>query len=291
MIRVLIALSFLLFCTSCASRFPAPTTEPHTNALDTASGKQLFQKTFHAHGGAQLDALQDVNVSLSGEWKWLIRRIQPLVTDYGYRIDSQERLFPGDRIYAAQYKGPDGTKSVFRSPTTTQVFYNGEETIEPEVISSSSLTADAFHLFLLGPLALEAWSENFQRLSDDRLGRELYYRVYLQRTPGFGLSASDEVVLWIDKKTQLTKLVQITLEGHESTRGAHVEVEYLDYIEHGGYWFPSKFYERVNAPIAIDAHEWHLTGLDINRGYSVEALIGNQFRDEAAADAIRLPDN
>ena len=69
-------------------------------------------------------------------------------------------------------------------------------------------------------------------------------------------------------------MIQITLEGHDTTKGAHVEVEYLNYTKVDGYVFPREFFERVNAPIAIDTHAWHLTGLDINRDYGLENLNG-----------------
>ena len=156
---------------------------------------------------------------------------------------------------------------------------------EPAVLSSTALTGDSFHLFLLGPLALAQWQDDFKRISDANLNGVLHNRLYLERVPGFGFSDSDEVVLWIDPNTSLTKMVQITLEGHDTTKGAHVEVEYLDYIKVGSYVFPSDFFERVNAPIAIDAHSWRLTGLDINRNYNVEDINGVELSGNAAAVA------
>jgi len=235
---------------------------------------QIFQRTFNVHGGASIEQLNDVNLSISGEWKTLIRRIQPLVTDYKYRIDSQERLFMNNGGYIALYNGPGGSKKVVRTTDSLAVYYNGEQSTDPEVLSSTALTADAFRLFLLGPLALQAWQDQFTRLTDITFQGEQHYRLHLNLKPGFGYSEQDQVVLWVNAESGRTKMIQITLEGHSTTKGAHVEVEYLGYTQKGDYLFPSDFFERVNAPISINAHAWHLTGLDINRGLALEEYQG-----------------
>ncbi len=277
----------LLLLSACATTFPRPEVES-PSAEAKASGGQLFSRTFVAHGGANIEQLANVNVGITGKWKQLIRRIQPLVTDFKYRVDSQERLIISPPVYASQYQGPAGRKSVFRSADEVTVHYNGELSSDAQVLSSTALTADAFHLFLLGPLNLEKWRDQFVLLPQKKLNGTLHERIYLQREPGFGLSNVDEIVLWIDPETDLTTLVQITLEGHASTQGAHVEVEYLDYTTLQDFVFPSRFFERVNAPIAIDAHAWQLTGIDINRDYASDDLKGAQYLGEAAKPALPL---
>lgn len=276
---VLFVLSLVLL-TGCASKFPTPSNAPFLSH-DDAAGSKLFTQTLHAHGGQHLHALNDVSVGITGKWKRLIRCIQPLVTDFTYRVDSQERLFPKEGVYAAHYSGPAGNKSVFRQPGEIAVHYNDEPSLEPDVLSSTALTADAFHLFLLGPLALEKWRDQFQRIADKSLNGKLYQRLYLKRSPGFGYASADEVVLWVDPESRLTKMIQITLLGHETTKAAHVEVEYLAYKKIGEYTFATEFFERVNAPIAIDAHVWRLTGLQINSGYSISDLRTPGFTGEA----------
>lgn len=287
MLKAALTLVFLLILGGCASNFPKPNELPVQGEAEL-NATELFNKSFVAHGGEHLDELRNVNVGIDGKWKKLIRRIQPLVTDFNYRVKSQERLLPQARVYAAHYQGPGGRKTVFRKPDEIKVWYNGKASQSPEVLSSSALTGDSFHLFLLGPLALEKWRDGFQRLSNIEYQNKTYYRLYLQRFPGFGYSERDEMVLWIDQTSFLTKMVQITLEGHETTKGAHVEVEYLDYLKRGNYTFPSQFFERVNAPIAIDAHGWQLTGLDINRDYSIEDISGVELRGNAADDAAAI---
>ena len=148
-----------------------------------------------------------MNLSISGQWKRLIKRIQPLVTDFNYRVDSQEHLFPNDGGYGALYNGPSGTKKVVRTPDSLEVYYNGEPSSDPEVLSSTALTADAFHLFLLGPLALNKWQADFTRLTDITYKDKSYHRLHLYQKPGFGYSKEDQVVLWVDTDTSLTKMI------------------------------------------------------------------------------------
>lgn len=267
--KLLIILVSVLVLTGCASNFPDPSVDLPKNNQPTAS--QIFDRTFNVHGGEKLDQLNDVNLSISGQWKRLITRIQPLVTDFTYRVDSQERLFPSSGGYVALYNGPSGTKKVVRTPQSLEVYYNQQQSDDTDVLSSTALTADAFHLFLLGPLALQKWQDGFTRLTDISYEGNDYHRLHLNRSPGFGYAEQDQVVIWVDTNTGRTKMIQITLEGHSTTKGAHVEVEFLDYIQLDDYLFPSKFFERVNAPIAIDAHAWHLTGLDINRGNTIDS--------------------
>ena len=273
-----------LMLSACASKFPTPENSVYTPTNDALSGNDIFRQSFNAHGGKSLDRLRNLNVSLTGKWKQLIRRIQPLVTDFRYRVDSQERVLPNKAIYAAEYSGPAGTKSVYRTPNTIAVRYNSEPSNDTEVLSSTALTADSFHLFLLGPLALQQWQNQVTRLSDKTMNGVLHWRIHLERTPGLGLSKRDDVVLWVHPQSKLTSRVQITLEGHESTKGAHVETDFLAYTRVQDYIFPSQFFERVKAPIAIDAHAWQLTGIDINRNYDRKD-IANGLKNEALAPA------
>jgi len=47
-------------------------------------------------------------------------------------------------------------------------------------------------------------------------------------------------------------------------------------------------YEEVVHPLRLPAHDWYVTGLDVNRGYEVSALQGAQFSGLAAAPAAAL---
>ena len=287
LLRLMLVSSFI-FIYGCASQFPNPDNAAFVGGEDALDGKQLFEKTFIAHGGEAIDELNDVNVAISGRWERLIKKIQPLVTDFRFRVDSEERILPKEFTYASLYTGPAGNKKVVKTPEYLRVYYNEVRSTDPEVISSTALTADAFPMFLLGPLALHRWSDKFIRLEDVSDGGKAYYRIYLLREPGFGFSDLDEVVLWLDKESYLTQRVQITLEGHSTTKGAHVEVEYLAFQQKGDYVFPTQFYERVNAPIAIGAHAWEYTGLDVNRGLEFDDLKGARYSEKAQVPAKPL---
>lgn len=293
---MLISIKFFIFVitsiviTGCASSFPTPSNSPIDKAsLLTLNGEHLFKKTLSAHGGDNLDQLTDVSVAITGEWKTLITKIQPLVTDYTYRVDSEERLLLKPYGYSALYRGPAGTKKVVRTSDSIEVYYNGVRSSAPDVLSSTALTADAFHLFLLGPLSLKDYTGQFVRIADHNYNGQSYYRIHIEKTPGFGFSKKDQVVLWINQDTHLTESVQITLMGHESTRQAHVQVDYLDFISIDSFVFPKSFFESVNAPISIDAHEWVLEGIDINRGFDAKDIAGSNYKHSAQRKATRVP--
>ncbi len=270
----------------CAQNFPRPANLPHDGSAPTAD--EIFARTFRAHGGESLDDFNDLNVALDGEWKFLITRIQPLVTDHKYRVVSEERLLPSRGVYTAAFRGPAGTKRVVRTAESVRVFYNGEETFDEDVLQSTALTADSFFLFTIGPMALRESRGKFERLEDGVDNGKRYYRIYTVVEPGLGYSAQDEIVLWVDPETYLTYRVHITLEGYETTKGAHVDVTFLDYEKRGAYMLPSRYLERVLGPIRITAHTWHLTGLDINRGLSLTDIEGQQYVGLAAAPATPL---
>jgi len=276
----------VLWLSGCAQDFSRPDTLPYT--ADGPDGPTLFEQSFAAHGGEQIMALQNLNVGMDGKWRFLIKRIQPLVTDYTYRVVSQERILPNEKVYTALYEGPGGTKKVVRGPDSVRVFYNNVESFDNDVLQSTALTADAFFVFSLGPMALRDASDDFVRLADIDYEGKRYQRIYAVLEPGFGYAERDEIVLWLDPQTHLTKRVVITLEGFENTKGAHVDVEFLAFTRRDGFVLPSRFHERVLAPIKIHAHAWHLTGLDINRDYGVKAINGSGYVRGAEPAAATL---
>jgi len=248
---------------------------------DGRSGRELFEASLAAHGGDVREAVNDLNVAVTGEWGNLIRRIQPLVTDFKYRIQSEERLHPESGVYAVKWTGPAGTKTIVRSRDETSVWYNGEPSLDADVLSSSAMTSDAFQLFHFGPSFLHWRGTDFTRLSDVEEKGRRYHRVYVELSPGFGLSPRDEVVVFIDPDTTLMHRVWITLEGFRTTKGASVDVTFLEYGELAGLTLPRKFVERVRAPISIHAHAWEVTAWDANRGYGPEAISGATFTGAA----------
>ena len=52
-----------------------------------------------------------------------------------------------------------------------------------------------------------------------------------------------------------------------------------------GVLWPMRSHEEVVHPLRLPAHDWHITGLDVNRGCDATALRGPQFSGAAAAAA------
>ena len=79
------------------------------------------------------------------------------------------------------------------------------------------------------------------------------------------------------------------MDGLESTRGAIAEVDFFDHQTIAGIVWPTRFYERLIKPIPnLPVHDWHLTGLDVNRGLSAADISGRQFSSRAALPAEAL---
>lgn len=77
----------ILLLAGCAAQFPQPV--PDTQPDDRLSAAEIFADCLQAHGGQLGNEIDQVQLSVSGTWESMIKRIQPLVTDFEYRIDSQ----------------------------------------------------------------------------------------------------------------------------------------------------------------------------------------------------------
>ena len=132
-----------------------------------------------------------------------------MVTDAGYRHQSEEQLLPGELLYTAIYEGESGQKHVLRTPSNISVAYDGDINRDENKNAAAALTADAFLLITLGPLALNERISNWQRLPDSSESRNQYYRINGQLHPGIGLSDNDYITLWVDNK--LTSPIAFTL--------------------------------------------------------------------------------
>lgn len=269
---------------ACAKTSPQFETAMLT-AADGKSAQEIFDASFIRHGGKYLGQLNDVNVAVDGDWYYLITKIQPEVTDEAYRQQSQERILLSPNIYAVEYTGEAGTKHVYRSRQNIAIAYNGEQSNNLRKETASALTADAFYLFTLGPLALNKQVNTWQRLEDANEKGNSYYRINGELKPGIGRSESDFITLWIDKQSNLTYRMHITLEGFDTTKGAHVDTTFLNYKQVAQFTLPTHFFERVIGPIRLDAHEWWYTGMDINRGLKPKDVELLQWSNKARAPA------
>ncbi|MFZ5636410.1 MAG: hypothetical protein ACOY82_07450 [Pseudomonadota bacterium] len=268
----------------CASvRFP---TEPPASAFaDGVDGDAIFARTLAAHGGDLRAYPGDLNLSTDGRWYALIQRIQPIVTDSGYRIRAEERYLPARGVYAVRHTGPKGTKQVIRDAEGLRVYENGVRVTDPARLRATAMTHDAFRLFHFGPGFFLDRVERWVRLTDAREQGRRYLRVRGLLRPGFGEAAEDVAVLWVDADSGRLYRIHISLNGFETTIGAHVDTTFLEYRDIAGFVLPVRFHERVRGPLRIDAHAWRVTGLDTGRGWRAEDVAGPDFTGAASAPA------
>ena len=287
--RPLRVIAGLLVCSlallaGCASvRFPPD--PPAAAFKDGLSGDAVFARTLAAHGGDLRAYPGDINLSTDGRWFALIQKIQPVVTDSGFRIRSEERYRPRDGLYAVTHTGPDGSKHVVRSREGLVVSYNGVRETDPVKLRATAMTNDAFRMFHFGPSFFLDRASSWTRLADAREKGRAYYRLRASVRPGFGETEADDVVLWIDRDTARLFRIHMSLNGFETTVGAHVDTTFLEYRDVAGYLLPVRFHERVRGPLRIDAHTWWTTGVDTDRGWRDEDVGGTAFGGAAAMPA------
>lgn len=288
--RVLCAASvpLLAACGTPLPLLPAPPPEPAAAARLLASAQ--------VHGLQAYRQISDINVSFDGQWRPLINAVQPEVVDAGYRGRSQERLLPAAGVVAQAYTGPQGRKQVWwrrgdgsaARPGELSLWYAGVPSADPARRSASALVAECGGLFLLGPLWLVDRGLPLQLAGSERVNGRLCDVVQVWLSPGLGQVASDRVAVCIDRDDGVTRRLRFTLQGFAGTRGAVAEVDTFDHQRRFGVLWPMRFYEEVVHPLRLPAHDWHVTGLDVNRGYGEEALQGPGFTGAALAPAAAL---
>jgi hypothetical protein len=260
-------------------------------------GEALLMASARQHGWDAFAAVDDINIAYDGAWRPFINGIQPEVVDAGYRGSSQERLMPRRGVNAQHYRGPRGTKQVFwqrgqgsaAQPGEVAVWYDGRESTSAPLRSAAALVAEAYGMFLLGPLWLAGRGFPAERAVTERVHGRLCDVVHVWIRPGLGQVAADRVSVCIDRDDAITRRLRFTLEGFAGTRGAVAEVDTFEHRRLWGVLWPMRSYEEVVHPLRLPAHDWHVTGLDLNRGYTPDALRGPAFSGAAAAPAAALP--
>lgn len=292
--RSFIAAAGLPWLAACGTPLPL-TVRPEVKPEPVAdAGTARLLESAEAHGLAAYRQLTDINIAYEGEWRPLIDRIQPVVVDKGYRGNSQERLMPRAGVVAQAYTGPSGSKHVSwrRGARAGElgdvgVWFNGTASADAGVLAASALVAEAYGLFLLGPLWLAERGLATRLDGTERVDGRLCDVVQVWMQPGLGRVALDRVAVCIDRVDHTTRRVRFTLEGYASTQGAVAEVDTFDHERRFGVLWPRRSYERVVHPFRIPAHDWRIVGLDVNRGYKAQALQGPTFTGAAAAPAAR----
>ena len=277
-------------CTS-----PLPLTVQPAAASDIAAAMRLRQSA-DAHGFGAYRQLRDINIAYDGKWRPLIGSIQPEVVDAGYRVSSQERLMPALGINAQLYQGPNGLKKVLWRRDADNaagngdiaVWRNGVPATDMPTLDASALVAEAYKLFLLGPLWLAGRNLPARMAGTERVEGRLCDVVEVWLAPGLGRTPKDRIALCIDREDSIMRRVRFTLEGFAGTQGAVAEVDTFEHAHHFGVLWPMRSFERVLHPIALPAHDWRIVGLDVNRGYGAQALQGPALEGAAAAPAAML---
>ncbi len=291
--RRLLAASFIgPLASGCGTPLPLRTAAPPSDR----DAEALLGESAEAHGRQAYRALSDINIAYDGQWRPFIDKLQPVVVDKPFRGRSEERLLPGAGVVAQAYTGEAGRKHVWwrrgqgtaSDPGEVAVWLNGTESRDADLRAASALVAEGYGLFLLGPLWLAGRGLAMQRDGTERVDGRLCDRVDVWMSPGLGQVALDRVTVCIDTATRVTRRVRFTLEGFVNTQGAVAQVDTFDHERRFGVLWPMRSYEEVVHPLRVPAHDWRITGLDVNRGYGADALRGPAFGGAAAAPAARL---
>lgn len=297
--RWLAMLMTILFLAGCGS-MPLPKgTASQPEAL------ALLEQAQQAHGKTAFMALKDINVSYTGTWFTAITKIQPAITDIAFRQTSEERMLMADGVIAQIHSGPGGQKTVLedskRSATDKNSapykgVYNGELAIwynqQPHTgaaqMAASHIVLHAYQLFLYPAFYVQRASLLELTGSDVVNGRPCDKLLAVLR-PGIGNSPEDRVQLCIDREDKRVRSTWLTLEGSEPSKGAVVSVVYDKFVEVGGVIWPTHFYETVVRPLAgLAAHDFSLSGLDVNRGLTRADFANGKFLNKAALPAAKL---
>ena len=281
--------SLLAGLAGCAQRLPVSLI-----AQPTPAGQSLLNESANAHGLAAFKALNDVSVSYDGVWRALIDKLQPVLVDPAFRGKSEERMLIRDGVIGQAHTGPGGRKFVARRPSShpfgeVRVWYNAEEARDSERRAAASLVADAYRLFLFGPLLLVNRNLVVELGDVEAVNEHSCDVLRVQLAPGLGHANVDQLALFIDRKERLMRRVRFSLEGLESTKGAAGEVEVFDHMTLHGMRLPTRFFERLVRPVRMPVHDWKLTGLDINRGFTPADIAGPELAGSARQAAAALP--
>ena len=269
---------------ACGS-IPAP-----RGATSQPEALALLEQSQQAHGKAAFAAIKDINVSYGGTWFDLIKRIQPAITDAAFRQTSQERmLVNGPSVIAQIHSGPGGQKTVVETNRKVDVWYNGAPYAGADQQAAAHLVLHAYQLFLYPAFYVQRASVLELAGTSVVNGRDCDVLLAVLR-PGIGNSREDKVLLSIDRETKLVRRVWLTLEGSEPSQGAVVSVEHDKFVNVGGVMWPTHFYEAVVRPFpGLPAHDFYLTGIDVNRGLTAADVAGGRFSEKAARPAAALP--
>lgn len=260
MIRYLLPMGAVALLVSCSS-LPVPGSA--SAGAPTASARQLMKQSAASQGDAW-QRYRQIKVEYSGEWSALATRLQPALTDPGFRGSSVETYQPAAGKVRQIHTGPLGIKTVDRQGAMTRVSLNGSASSDREVLDSSALVADAYTAFLFGSSWLSQKGTDFKLIGERTLDDERCHLIEGRLSPGFGNSREDHFIAWIGRDSRLMRRFQFTLNGLDSTRGADVDVTFSDFQKaaDGSVW-PRNFVEYIQRPLRAKAHHWRMNSLSL----------------------------
>jgi hypothetical protein len=178
---------------------------------------------------------------------------------------------------------------VIRNKGTSAIWYNQKPHTSPAQIAASSLVIEAYQLFLYPAFYVQRAALLERAGTSVVNGRDCDVLLAVLR-PGIGNSPEDRVLLSIDRQDKLVRRVWFTLEGTETTKGAVVSVAHDNFVEVGGVKWPTHFYESIVNPFpGLPAHDFSLTGIDLNRGLTAVDFADGKFSERASKPASPLP--
>ena len=154
----------------------------------------------------------------------------------------------------------------------------------------AALSADALWLLLLGPIAVLDRATAVNWGPPETLDGRRCDQLVLTLTPGLGLARESRMALFIDRDQGWLRRLRWAGDAPQADWWGVAEVDFFDHFSLQGMVWPRRFespsrWWLLGAP----AQQGRLTGLDLDRGYPAQALVGPRWTAEAAAPAKPLP--
>ena len=101
-----------------------------TDSRSRVQAEELLQTSAAAHGRPWKN-YRRVDVSYNGTWSTVATKLQPVLTDPGFRKASTEIYQPRDLQISQVHRGPKGNKRVLRAGRRVEVSFNGTRSNDP----------------------------------------------------------------------------------------------------------------------------------------------------------------
>jgi len=260
-------------------------------APGSASARTRLHESAMAHGLTAWPRHRDLNASFSSAWSpasgW-----PPAETDENDAV--QLRLLPAAGLLATRHGRQDARplrlRQSARPASAGHTDTPAASAQAPAQDPLAALDADALRLLLLGPLAVLDGAQAVNWAAPATLDGRRCDQLVLTVAPGLGLAPESRMALFIDRDVGLLRRLRLAPDAPISGWRGLAEVDFFDHFSLGGMVWPRRFQSPSRRwwP-GGPAQNGRLTGLDLDRGYSAEALAGERWTAEAAAPAHPLP--